>query len=29
EWQETMHKAGGKLREVNVAERLADIQAYD
>ncbi|MDB5076039.1 MAG: anthranilate synthase aminase component [Chloroflexi bacterium] len=29
EWQETMHKAGGMLRAVNVAERLADFQAYD
>jgi anthranilate synthase component 1 len=29
EWQETLHKAGGMLRAVDVAERLAEFQAYD
>jgi anthranilate synthase component 1 len=28
EWNETMHKAGGMLRAVEAAERLADFQAY-
>jgi anthranilate synthase component 1 len=29
EWHETMHKAGGMLRAVGVAEHLAELQAYD
>jgi anthranilate synthase component 1 len=28
EWNETMHKAGGMLRAVESAERLAELQAY-
>jgi anthranilate synthase component 1 len=28
EWQETLHKAGGMLRAVEVAEHIADLQAY-
>ncbi len=28
EWNETMHKAGGMLRAVEAAERLAEVQAY-
>jgi anthranilate synthase component 1 len=27
EWNETMHKAGGMLRAIRVAEHLAELQA--